>query len=73
MLDKFGIHYLVKLYDKWLCQAFAAEAHLGRTYMGRIENGEQNVSIQNLIKIALNLKVEIRELVPSLNLLKKPV
>jgi transcriptional regulator with XRE-family HTH domain len=51
-------------------EAFAAEAGLGRTYMGRVERGEQNISIQNLIRIALTLKIEIRELVPAINQLK---
>ncbi|MBI2791354.1 MAG: helix-turn-helix transcriptional regulator [Gammaproteobacteria bacterium] len=47
-------------------EAFAAEAQLGRTYMGRVERGEQNISIQNLIQIALTLKVEVGELIPPL-------
>lgn len=49
---------------------FAAEAQLGRTYYGRVERGEQNISIQNLIQIALTLKVEVGELIPSLRQLK---
>jgi transcriptional regulator with XRE-family HTH domain len=53
-------------------EAFAAEAQLGRTYMGRIERGEQNVSIQNLIQIALTLKIEVSELIPPLRQLIKP-
>jgi transcriptional regulator with XRE-family HTH domain len=51
---------------------FAAGAKLGRTYMGRIERGEQNISIQNLITIALTLKIEIGDLIPSLRELKLP-
>lgn len=54
-------------------EAFAAEAQLGRTYMGRIERGEQNISIQNLIKVAFALHVEVGELVPSLRKLKNPL
>lgn len=53
-------------------ESFAAEAQLGRTYMGRIERGEQNVSIQNLIQIALTLKVEVGELIPPLKQLVSP-
>jgi len=53
-------------------ESFAAEAQLGRTYMGRIERGEQNLSIQNLIQISLVLKVEVGELIPPLKDLKKP-
>ena len=49
---------------------FAAEAELGRTYYGRVERGEQNISIQNLIQIALTLHVEISELIPPLRQLK---
>lgn len=51
---------------------FAAEAQLGRTYYGRVERGEQNISIQNLIQIALTLHIEVGELVPLLRVLKKP-
>ncbi|OJV85355.1 MAG: transcriptional regulator [Gammaproteobacteria bacterium 39-13] len=54
-------------------EAFAAEAQLGRTYMGRIERGEQNLSIQKLIQIALTLKVEVSELIPPLKQLKSPL
>ena len=52
-------------------ELFAAEAGLGRTYMGRVERGEQNLSIQNLIQIALTLKVEVGELIPPIKNLKK--
>jgi transcriptional regulator with XRE-family HTH domain len=51
---------------------FAEAAQLGRTYMGRIERGEQNISIQNLIRIAITLKVEVWDLIPSLRELKIP-
>jgi len=53
-------------------EGFAAKAGLGRTYYGRIERGEQNISIQNLIQIALTLGVEVGELIPSLRSLRKP-
>lgn len=51
-------------------EGFAAEVGMGRTYMGRVERGEQNISIQNLIQIALTLKVEVSDLVPRLRELK---
>ncbi|MEO8401054.1 MAG: helix-turn-helix transcriptional regulator [Gammaproteobacteria bacterium] len=51
---------------------FAAEANLARSYLGRLERGEQNISIQNLIQIALTLKVELYELLPPLKQLKTP-
>ncbi len=50
---------------------FAAEAGLGRTYYGRIERGEQNLSIQNLIRIAITLKIEVGDLIPPVSSLKK--
>ena len=52
-------------------EEFAAEVGMGRTYMGRVERGEQNISIQNLIQIALTLKVELAILLPSLKELKR--
>jgi transcriptional regulator with XRE-family HTH domain len=51
-------------------EAFAAEAGLGRTYMGRVERGEQNISIQNLIQIAITLKVELSDILPPLSAIK---
>jgi transcriptional regulator with XRE-family HTH domain len=53
-------------------EACAALAQLGRTYFGRVERGEQNISIQNLIQIAFTLQVEVGELIPSLRALKRP-
>ena len=53
-------------------EEFASKARLGRTYYGRVERGEQNISIQNLIQIALTLGVEVGELIPPLRSLKKP-
>jgi transcriptional regulator with XRE-family HTH domain len=50
----------------------AHEASLGRGYFGRIERGEQNVSVQNLIKIAIILHVDPAKLLPSLRELKMP-
>jgi transcriptional regulator with XRE-family HTH domain len=51
-------------------EAFAAEGGLGRTYMGRVERGEQNISIQNLFKIAITLSIEPCNLIPKLNEIK---
>ena len=50
---------------------FAGAAGLGRTYYGRVERGEQNISIQNLIRIAITLKVEVGEFIPSISTLRK--
>ena len=47
-------------------EGIADAAGMGRTYMGRVERGEQNISIQNLIQIAFALNVEVKELIPKL-------
>ncbi|WP_428414026.1 helix-turn-helix domain-containing protein [Legionella sp.] len=43
-----------------------------RSYAGRVERGEQNISMQSLIQIALTLQVEPSELFPPLKELKPP-
>lgn len=53
-------------------EGLAAAASLGRTYMGRVERGEQNISIQNLIQIAFTLNVDVGALVPPLSELERP-
>jgi transcriptional regulator with XRE-family HTH domain len=52
-------------------ESFAAETGLGRTYMGRIERGEQNISLLNLIKIAKTLNTELGKLIPPNRFLEK--
>jgi len=53
-------------------EGLAAAANLGRTYMGRVERGEQNISIQNLLQIAFTLNVDVGELIPPLSDLENP-
>ncbi|HAT2008753.1 helix-turn-helix domain-containing protein [Legionella pneumophila] len=53
-------------------EGIADAAAMGRTYMGRVERGEQNISIQNLIQIAFALNVSVGELIPPLNELQNP-
>ena len=53
-------------------EEIADKSNMGRTYMGRVERGEQNISIQNLIQIAFALKVDISDLIPPLSKLKNP-
>ena len=54
-------------------EGIADASGMGRTYMGRIERGEQNISIQNLIQIAFALGVEVGQLIPNLTELKNPI
>jgi len=49
--------------EKNLSQEQLAElADLHRTYVGSVERGERNVSIDNMEKLALALKVRVRDL-----------
>lgn len=43
-------------------EGFADECDLHRTYIGAIERGEKNVSIDNIAKIAAALKLRVWEL-----------
>lgn len=52
-------------------EGFAIHIDMGRSFYGRIERGEQNISILNLIKIAVALNVELTQLLPSLRELKR--
>jgi len=54
-------------------EGLAAAATLGRTYMGRVERGEQNISVQNLVKIAFVLGVDVGALIPPLKELENPL
>jgi len=59
--------------DKGFSQEKLADAAaFGRTYMGRIERGEQNISIQNLIQLAIVLRTEVGEMIPPVNQLTSP-
>ena len=52
-------------------EGFAAEAGLDRAYYGGVERGERNVAALNLIQISIALGVEIGELFPKVQSLKK--
>jgi transcriptional regulator with XRE-family HTH domain len=39
-------------------EGFAFECQLHRTYMGSIERGERNISLENILKIADALKIK---------------
>ena len=43
-------------------ESFADECQLHRTYIGAIERGEKNISIDNIAKIAATLKISLHEL-----------
>lgn len=62
----------LRLKRKYSQEQLAHEAQLGRGYFGRVERGEQNISVQNLIKIAVILHVDPAKLLPPLRNLKMP-
>jgi transcriptional regulator with XRE-family HTH domain len=43
-------------------EALAAKAGIHRTYMGSVERGERNISLRNIVRIAVALGVHPREL-----------
>lgn len=43
-------------------EAFASRIKMGRSYFGRVERGEVNVSIDNMERIAAGLGVSVQEL-----------
>ena len=49
--------------EKWWSQEqFAQRCKLHRTYIGIVERGEKNLSLENIEKIAKVLGVEIKDL-----------
>ena len=62
----------LRIKRKFSQEELAHEAQLGRGYYGRVERGEQNASVQNLIKISMILQVDPGKLLPLLRDLKMP-
>lgn len=46
----------------WSQEAFADLCGLHRTYIGSIERGEQNISLENIEKVATTLGISLAEL-----------
>ena len=46
----------------WSQEAFADLCGLHRTYIGSIERGEQNISLENIQKLAATLGISLAEL-----------
>ena len=46
----------------WSQEDFAFECGLHRTYIGAVERGERNVSLENIKKIADTFRIDIAEL-----------
>ncbi|MEW6153907.1 MAG: helix-turn-helix transcriptional regulator [Actinomycetota bacterium] len=50
-------------------EALAHRAGINRTYIGSLESGQRNISLDNLCKLAKALEVDAGELVRGLQLL----
>ena len=48
-------------------EAFAANAKINRSYMGQIERGEVNISLDSIEKIADSLKITVGELMTEVD------
>ncbi len=46
----------------WSQERLAAEAGVNRTYLSAVERSEQNISLDNIYKIAVALEVEASDL-----------
>ena len=46
----------------WSQEDFAFECGLHRTYIGAVERGERNISLENIKKIASTFRIDIAEL-----------
>lgn len=61
----------VRLEKGYSQEDFAAFVGLDRAYYGGVERGERNLSLLNLVRIAIALKVEVGELFPARSELEK--
>lgn len=65
--NKFGKRIRTLRHEKgWSQEELADKVGLHRTYIGSIERGEQNTSIDNIAKLAKSLGVKIEDLLEGL-------
>ena len=59
----FGVRVRALRSEKgWSQEDFAFQCGLHRTYIGAVERGERNISLENIKKIADTFKIDIAEL-----------
>ena len=46
-------------------ESLAIKAHIDRSYMGRVERGEMNITLKVLWEISESLEVSVKELIPD--------
>lgn len=51
----------LRLYNGYSQETFSHKCGLDRTYIASVENGKRNVSIENIEKIALALKLTLKD------------
>ncbi|ENV18685.1 helix-turn-helix domain-containing protein [Acinetobacter guillouiae] len=62
---KIGQLIRVKRVEKKLTQEkLSLQCGIDRSYMGRIERGEVNITVEKLYEIAMELEVKVQELLP---------
>ena len=62
---KIGQLIRVKRVEKKLTQEkLSLQCGIDRSYMGRIERGEVNITVEKLYEIAMELEIEVQELLP---------
>lgn len=62
---KIGQLIRAKRVEKKLTQEkLSLQCGIDRSYMGRIERGEVNITVEKLYEIATELEVEVQELLP---------
>jgi len=63
MRKKFGKRIReLRLAKGWSQEKFADEIGVHRTYIGAVERGEQNIALDNIDRIAKQLKISVEEL-----------
>lgn len=65
LAKRFGANLRVKRKDKRVSQdQLALQADIDRSYIGRIERGEVNITLEKAYQLAEVLECDVRELLP---------
>ncbi|MBC5850654.1 helix-turn-helix domain-containing protein [Vibrio cincinnatiensis] len=65
LAKRFGINLRNKRRDQGVSQdQLALQANIDRSYVGRIERGEVNITLEKAYQLAKVLECDVRELLP---------